>query len=118
MLFSTIGQGSVFLWMLLAGMIIGLLYDFFRLLRCLLRAGAVLTLLLDVLWGACAGAVLAAMLVIANRGQMRLYVLLAVLSGAGLYWAAASRPALLLANGLRRLVKKLPRFRLLKIVFK
>lgn len=118
MLFYTIGQGNVFLWMAFAGLLIGFGYDCFRLLRCLFRVGAVGTLLLDCLWGVVSGVVLACMLVIANRGELRAYVLLAVLCGFLLYGAAASRPMLLLARRVRRLVKKLPRFRLLDIVFK
>lgn len=118
MLFYTIGQGNVFLWMAFAGLLIGILYDCFRLLRCLLRAGAAGTLILDCLWGVSSGVLLACMLVIANRGELRAYVLLAVLCGFALYWAAASRPMLLLARRVRAFVKKLPRFRLFDIVFK
>lgn len=118
MLFATVGQGSVFLWMLLAGMLIGLLYDGFGLLRYVLRAGTALTMLLDVLWGAASGVLLAVMLVIANRGRLRLYVLAAVLLGFVLYRAAASRPMRMAVGRVGRLVKKLPIFRLLKIVFR
>lgn len=118
MLFYTIGQGSVFVWMAFAGMMIGLLYDFFRLLRCLFHAGTAVSLLLDCTWGVLSGAVLAVMLVIANRGEMRLYVLLAVLAGFALYWAAASRPMQLLWGAIYGIVKKLPRFRLFDIIFK
>lgn len=118
MLFYTIGQGSVFLWMALAGMLIGLLYDGFRLLRCLFGAGAVGSLLLDIAWGVLSGGVLAAMLVIANRGEMRLYVLLAALGGFALYWAAASRPMMLLWARIKWIVEILPKFRLFDIVFK
>jgi len=118
MLFYTIGQGSVFVWMAFAGMLIGLLYDLFRLLRCLFRAGTLASLLLDCMWGVLSGGVLAVMLVIANRGEIRLYVLLAVLAGFVLYWAAASRPMQLLWGAIYGLVKKLPRFRLFDIIFK
>jgi spore cortex biosynthesis protein YabQ len=118
MLFATVGQGSVFLWMLLCGMLVGAVYDCFRLLRCLLRAGAALTLALDAAWGVCSGVLLALMLVIANRGDMRPYVLLAVLLGFGLYAAAASRPAAWLARRGMGCVQKVSRFRLLRAVFK
>ena len=118
MLFHTIGQGSVFVWMMIAGMLAGLLYDGFDLIRCIFRMGAGMTALLDALWGMVSGVLLAVMLVIANRGQMRAFVLLAVAAGFGLYRAAASRPVMHLARGVGRIVKKLPRFRLLDIVFK
>ena len=118
MLFETIGQGSVFLWMLLAGMLIGLLYDLFFFARLLLRAGTALTLAMDILWGALSGVLLAAMLVIANRGRVRLFVLIAVLAGFLLYRAAASRPAMFLAKLFGSAVKKVSQFRLCKIIFK
>ena len=57
-------------------------------------------------------------ILIANRGEMRLYVLLAVLAGFALYWAAASRPMQLLWGAIYEIVKKLPRFRLFDIIFK
>ena len=49
MLFHTIGQGSVFVWMMIAGMLAGLLYDGFGLIRCIFRMGAGMTALLDAL---------------------------------------------------------------------
>lgn len=118
MLFYTIGQGSVFVWMTLCGMLTGLLYDLFRLIRCILRAGTGLTLALDIAWGACSGVVLAVMLVIANRGELRPYVLAAVLAGFLLYQAAASRPMVWAAGKMAACVKKLPRFRLLQNLFR
>lgn len=118
MLFATIGQGSVFGWMLLAGMLTGLLYDFFRLLRFLSGGGTAACLVFDLLWGVCAGIAVAAMLVIANRGVVRAWIPAAVAAGWALYALAASRPALQLIGRIGRIVKKLPRFRLFDIVFK
>ena len=118
MLFATVGQGSVFLWMTLCGMMIGLMYDFFRLLRCILRAGPWLTLALDAIWGACGGVAMSVMLVIANRGALRPYVLLAVLAGFGVYMLSASRPILALGRWARIGVQKLSQNRLLRAVFR
>lgn len=122
MLFYTVGQGSVFLWMISAGFLIGALYDVFRLARCVLSAGMALSLALDAVWGALAGAAFAAMLTMANRGEMRLYTLAAAGLGCALYAAAVSNPmarlARALGGGLHRLVIKLSQFRLFKIMFK
>ena len=118
MLFYTIGQGSVFLWMAFAGMLVALLYEFFRLLRCLLGGGITVSLILDCLWGVVSGVVLAVMLVAANRGEMRLYVLAAVLGGFLLCRAAASGPILLLWRMGKWVVEFLYRFRLFDIIFK
>lgn len=122
MLFYTVGQGAVFLWMVSAGFIIGALYDVFRLARCVLSAGTPLNLALDAVWGALAGAAFAAMLTMANRGEMRLYALAAAGLGCALYAAAVSNPMARLARALGRgvhtIVIKLSKFRLIKIMFK
>ncbi len=122
MLFYTVGQGAVFLWMVSAGFIIGALYDVFRLVRCVLSAGAPLSLALDTVWGVLAGAAFAVMLTMANRGEMRLYALAAAGLGCALYAAAVSNPMARLARamgrGMRNLVTKLSKFRLVKIMLK
>lgn len=122
MLFYTIGQGSVFLWMVSAGFLIGALYDAFRLARCVLSAGLLLSAFLDAVWGILAGAAFTVMLTIANRGEMRFYALAAVAMGCALYAAAVSNPMArlgrLLGRMLQRIFKKLSQFRLVKIVFK
>ena len=122
MLFYTVGQGSVFLWMVSAGFLIGALYDVFRLARCVLSAGTALSLALDAVWGALSGVAFCAMLTLANRGEMRLYALAAAALGCALYAAAVSNPMARLGRALerriRRLVIILSKFRLFKIVFK
>lgn len=122
MLFATVGQGSVFIWMLSAGFLIGLLYDCFRLIRWLTHAGTPLSLFLDALWGAASGAVFCGMLISANYGQLRLYTLTAAGAGFLLYLTAVSVPAEALCrkllNTLMHFVKILSRFRLFKFVFR
>ena len=118
MLFATVGQGSVFLWMLLCGMMVGVMYDFFRLLRCVLHAGPWLTLALDAIWGICGGVAVSVMLVIANRGALRPYVLAAVLMGFGVYMLSASRPMVRLGRRMYIAVQKLSQNRLLRAVFR
>ena len=68
MLFETIGQYRIFLWMLAAGMLIGAWYGCMAVLRRLLEAGVWLGLLCDVGFGLGAAAIFCAALVAANYG--------------------------------------------------
>ena len=110
MLFSTIGQIYVFLWMIGAG------------LRRLLGAGFWLTLAIDALFGLGAALILIAASVIACYGQLRLYELLGVALGAVLFQLGVEPPVRRLLGALARAVKRMFRrcanFRLIKVIFK
>lgn len=85
MLFYTVGQSSVFLFMLLCGLILGAWYDITRRLRHVLRAGRLLTAFLDLLFSLGALVVLVFSLSFANRLEIRLYALLGAACGMALY---------------------------------
>ena len=98
MLFYTAGQSAAFLLMLACGLRLGLLWDFFRLLRRLFQPGPLLSLGLDLLLGAGAAALLWASLLGALEGELRLYALMGALCGFLLYGATLSRLLALLAR--------------------
>ena len=70
MLFSTIHQGLLFLWMMAAGVGIGAWYALTLGLRRLIRAGFWLTLACDLLFGAGCAVILSAALVVGNYGAL------------------------------------------------
>ena len=84
MLFETIGQHRVFLWMLAAGMLIGAWYGGMAGVRRLLAAGVWLSLVCDVIFGIGAGAIFCAALFTANYGALRLYAAQRLYPGAEL----------------------------------
>ena len=90
MLFYTTGQSLAFLLMLDCGLKIGLTYDFFRLLRRLFQPGFLLSLALDLLFGAAAAALVILSLMRALEGELRLYALMGALAGFLLYGATLS----------------------------
>ncbi len=103
MLFDSAGQSAAFLLMLACGLKIGLAYDFLRLLRRLFRPGLILTLTLDLLFGAATAGLLIASLLAALDGELRLYALMGALAGFLLYGATLSRLLSLLAVSAGRL---------------
>lgn len=122
MLFATVGQGSLFIWMMAAGALIGLWYMLTALLRRFIQAGFYLTLACDLLFGAGAAVIFTAALVMGNYGRARPFAVLGCICGAILFAIAASAPLRALQTLLRRagcsIKLKLAKNRLIKVIFK
>ena len=122
MLFSTVGQGSVFLWMLAAGAVIAVWYGACAALRRLLRAGFWLSLTVDVGFGVGAAVLFSLALYAANYGELRLYAVLGSALGFALGVGALYSPARSAFRGLRQLgrhiVVKIRRNRWINVIFR
>ena len=122
MLFATVDQGGVFLWMMAAGALIALWYGLCAALRRLLEAGFWLSLAADVAFGAGAAALFTLALYAANYGALRLYCLAGAALGFGLCAGALFAPARGLARRLGRLgclfFVKVRQLRWIKVIFR
>ena len=122
MLFSTIGQIHVFLWMAGAGALIGALCALAAALRRLLCAGFWLTLAIDAATGLGAAVVLIAALVLGNYGVVRLYELLGAVAGLALFRLVAEpllgAAARAVGRCARWIFQKIANFRLIKVIFR
>jgi len=122
MLFSTIGQVYVFLWMVGAGLLVGFLYSLCTGLRRLLCAGFGLTLLIDMLFGLGSGLILVVALVTGDYGRVHLYSLLGSCLGMFLFRCGVDPLLRCLANTIVRLFRhsfvRISGFRLIKVIFK
>lgn len=122
MLFSTIGQFPVFLWMIAAGFIIGIWYALLAALRRLLQAGFWLSLACDLAFGAGAAAIFLAFLITANYGRFRFFAFLGALIGIILFAGCILPPTKALIGRVRKLICRiyfgLKRNRLIKVIFR
>ena len=122
MLFATIHQGLLFLWMMVAGVLIGLWYALTLGLRRLIQAGFWLTLACDLLFGMGSAVILIAALVVGNYGQARPFVILGALCGALLFALGLAPPLNALKRRICRVLHKImsaiARNRLIKVIFK
>ena len=122
MLFSTVGQGWVFVWMVAAGALIGAWYALLAALRRLLAAGFWLSLAADLAFGAGAALLFCAALVAADWGRFRLYSALGALLGFALFAAGVFPPtrraASRLAGAFRHIFVKFRGFRWIKVIFR
>lgn len=122
MLFETIGQAQVFLWMLAAGAVIGAWYALTALARRLLRAGFWLSLAADLCFGLGAGAIFCLALYAANYGAFRFYALAAAALGFAAFAAGVYPPGrALIRIGLsffRRIFVKIRHYRWINVIFR
>lgn len=91
MLYYTVGQWCALAYMMLCGVIMGAIYELFRAVRLLTVAGRAFTAVLDAVMCAAQALLLAAMLLRANGGELRLYALMGCAAGMALFLAGPAR---------------------------
>ena len=81
----------LFLLFALDGVIIGILFDFFRILRRSFSTGNILTAVEDIIFWICAGIILLYSIFVYNNGAIRGYMFLGVFCGATLCMLTLSK---------------------------
>ncbi|MBR1560637.1 MAG: hypothetical protein IJ646_10405 [Clostridia bacterium] len=122
MLFGTLGQLPVFLWMAGAGALMGAWYAVLAGVRRLLAAGVLLGLCADLAFGVGAAAIFCLGLYAANLGELRLYAALAAALGFAIFACGVYPPGKKAAFGLmaifRKIVVKIRRHRWINVIFR
>jgi len=122
MLFSTVGQGYVFLWMAIAGLLIGALYTLACGVRRLMEAGFWLSLAIDCVFGLGAAMILVAALITGTYGVVRLYGFLGAAMGELLYFVGVApllkRIFAAVTRCFRRMFQRISNNRLIKVIFR
>ncbi|SDF16983.1 spore cortex biosynthesis protein YabQ [Sporolituus thermophilus] len=103
-------QASAFSTMVLTGMLLGLLFDFYRVLHSCFKPRWFITAIGDLAYWLVAAAVTFVALLGANGGELRLYVFLALVTGAAGYYRLLSRPVRYLLMRLVRTVAAVMRW--------
>jgi len=96
--------------MLLAGMVLGAVFDTYRTFRLKARPGAVVTVVMDALFWVIATALLLGAVFYASWGEVRVYVFIGVATGAWLYFRLASAVVLRFLRWLWRVTGRVTRF--------
>lgn len=85
------GQVQLFIIIMLTGVGMAAGFDFYRVIRNILRFKLIITSVLDFVYWLMATFVVFAVLLAGNWGEVRFYVFIALLTGAGLYYRFFSR---------------------------
>ena len=122
MLFETLGQLRVFLWLLAAGALAGAWYALTAGARRLLQAGAALGLCADLAFGLGAAALFCLGLYTANYGELRLYEALAFALGFAIFAGGVYPPGKRIVSDIivtmHRIFIKIRGHRWINVIFK
>lgn len=87
-------QAETFVILAATGVLLGFLFDFYRVLRGIHKPRSIITCLSDLIYWLLATTIAGGALLYSNWGEMRLYVLIALLAGAAGYFKLVSRHAI------------------------
>ena len=91
MILSMADQTRFFLWTILLGAAAGLFYDFFRIIRKIIRHPNFLTQLEDLIYWLFVSVMIFYFILHRNSGEVRIYAIIGVFSGMCLYFVSLSR---------------------------
>lgn len=100
-------QLYLFLIFIINGVIIGLLFDFFRILRKTIKTPDFVTYIEDALFWILTGFIILYSIFIYNNGEIRLYMFLAIIIGISLYMLLISKFILQISVNTINFVKKI-----------
>ena len=87
---ETINQSYLFLIFILIGIVIGVLFDIFRVLRKSFKTNNMITYIEDILFWLLSGCVLIYSIFVFNNGEIRGYIFLAIILGILIYMCSIS----------------------------
>lgn len=114
---SVASQSLVFLFSVLIGCAIGVVYDIFRILRIVIPHGTVLTFIEDFIFWVIAMCVAFWFLLMYNNGQVRWYLLLGFISGFTIYINTLGVLVIMQAKFIVRILKAILHFILIPFLF-
>jgi spore cortex biosynthesis protein YabQ len=103
------GQIETFLITVATGMLLGLIFDFYRIIRGVFKPRWVLTSIADLAYWLLATVIVFTALLVGNWGEVRLYVFIGLFAGVLLYYRLISRHAIRLLIGIMRLTARVMR---------
>ena len=100
-------QAYLFLIFMVNGIIIGILFDFFRILRKSFKTADLITYIEDILFWILTGIILLYSIFVFNNGEIRLFMFLAVILGTIIYMLIASKYVIKINVTIIKFVKKI-----------
>lgn len=112
-------QLQLFFIFLLDGLLIGLLFDFFRILRKAMKTADFITYIEDALFWILTGFIILYSIFTYNNGEIRLFMFMAIILGILIYLAFISKMILNISLGIINVIKKILStiFSIIKIPF-
>lgn len=87
-------QGQIFIVFLIIGICIGVIFDIFRAIRKVFNTSDFITYIEDIIFIAIVGILFVNNLILINNGEIRFYIILAIIFGMTFYFFTISRISL------------------------
>ena len=88
---NNLEQLSNFIYFIIIGMILGVVFDVFRILRKSFKTSDIITNIQDILFGIITGTILLSAIFLFNNGELRLYLFLGIVFGIIIYMLSISK---------------------------
>ncbi len=109
-------ETTLFLIFLLDGAIVGVLFDFFRILRKSFKTPDFVTYIEDILFGIISGSTLIFSIIMFNKGELRLFIFLGIILGIVIYMLTISKYVIKICVKVLQIITKTCRI-IFKVVF-
>ena len=104
---NNLEQLTIFICFIITGMILGIIFDIFRILRKSFKTSDFVTNIEDIIFGITTGIVLLIAIFLFNNGELRLFIFIGIILGTFIYMLLISRYFIKLNVAIINLVKKI-----------
>lgn len=104
---NNLEQLTNFIYFTITGMVLGIVFDTFRILRKSFKTSDIITNIQDILFGLITGVVLLSSIFLFNNGELRLYLFIAICFGILIYMLLISKYFIKLNVAIINLIKKI-----------
>ena len=96
-----------FIYFMITGMVLGIIFDIFRILRKSFKTSDIVTNIQDILFGIITGIILLTSIFLFNKGELRLYLFIGICFGIVIYMLTISKYFIKLNVAIINFIKKI-----------
>lgn len=104
---NNLEQLTVFLYFILIGAILGVVFDIFRILRRTVKTSDIMTNIQDILFGFITGSIILISIFFLNNGELRLFLFIGMIVGTTIYMLFVSKYFINLNVAIINFIKKI-----------
>ena len=104
---NNLEQLTIFIYFIITGMILGIIFDIFRILRKSFKTSDIITNIEDIIFGITTGIILLVSIFLFNNGELRLFIFIGIIFGIIMYMLLISKYFIKLNVTIIKFIKKL-----------
>lgn len=104
---NNLEQLTIFIYFIITGMVLGVIFDVFRILRKSFKTSDIVTNIEDIIFGITTGIILLVSIFLFNNGELRLFIFIGIIFGIIMYMLLISKYFIKLNVTIIKFIKKL-----------